>query len=100
MSVRNDRTPPQADRILSDPGVTVIVVEHHDRLTGFGFDLAASMAGCGQRTLPSENSETISDLIGDVIEVPTSLCAWMYWQRPAARRAEHTVVVATGGQPT
>jgi len=33
---------------LSDPAATVLVVEHRDRLTGFGC-LAASLAACGRR---------------------------------------------------
>jgi putative resolvase len=36
-------------KVLSDPAVTVVVVEHRDRLTRYGFeDLAASMSACGE----------------------------------------------------
>jgi putative resolvase len=50
-------------KLLSDPAVTVIVVEHRDRLTRFGFGhLAAAMAGCGRRIVVLEESETTSDL--------------------------------------
>ncbi len=35
-------------RLLSDPAVTVIVVEHRDRLTRFGFEhVAAALSACG-----------------------------------------------------
>ena len=83
-------------RLLSDPGVTVIVVEHRDRLTRFGFEhLAASMAACGRRVVVLEDSETTSDLVRDVTEVLTWLCARLYGQRSAARRAARAVAAAT-----
>jgi predicted site-specific integrase-resolvase len=34
--------PAQADSFLSDPGVSVVVVEHRDRLTRFGFEHVAA----------------------------------------------------------
>jgi putative resolvase len=87
-------------RILSDPAVTVIVVEHRDRLTRFGFEhLAASMSACGRRIVVLEDSETTSDLVRDVTEVLTSLCARLYGQRSASRRAAKAVAVATGDEP-
>jgi putative resolvase len=87
-------------RILSDPAVTVIVVEHRDRLTRFGFEyLAASMSVCGRRMVVLEDSETTSDLVGDVTVVLTSLCARLYGQRSASRWAAKAVAVATGDEP-
>ena len=87
-------------KLLSDPAVTVIVVEHRDRLTRFGFEhLAASLAACGRRIVVLEDSETTSDLVGDVTEVLRSLCAGLYGQRWASRRAAKAVAVATGEQP-
>ena len=86
-------------KLLSDPAVTVIVVEHRDRLTRFGFEhLAASLAACGRRIVVLEDSETTSDLVGDVTEVLRSLCAGLYGQRGASRRAAKAVAVATGEQ--
>jgi putative resolvase len=84
-------------RILSDPAVTVLVVEHRDRLTRFGFEqLAASLAACGRRVVVLDDAETSDDLVGDVTEVLTSLCARLYGRRSAARRAARAVAVATG----
>ncbi|HEX9336853.1 MAG TPA: IS607 family transposase, partial [Pseudonocardiaceae bacterium] len=75
-------------KLLSDPGVTVIVVEHRDRLTRFGFEhLAASLAAGGRRIVVLDESETTSDLVRDVTEVLTGLCARLYGQRSASRRA-------------
>lgn len=87
-------------KLLSDPAVTVIVVEHRDRLTRFGFEhLQASMAACGRGIVVLESEETTSDLVRDVTEVLTSLCARLYGQRSAARRAARAVAVATGTEP-
>jgi putative resolvase len=78
----------------------VIVVEHRDRLTRFGFEhLQASMAACGRRIVVLESQETTSDLVRDVTEVLTSLCARLYGQRSPARRAAKAVAVATATEP-
>lgn len=84
-------------RILSDPAVTVIVVEHRDRLTRFGFEhLAASLSATGRRIVVLDESETADDLVRDVTEVLTSLCARLYGRRSASRRAAKAVAVAIG----
>jgi len=87
-------------KLLSDPTVTVIVVEHRDRLTQFGFEhLQASMAACGRGIVVLESEETTSDLVRDVTGVLTWLCARVYGQRSAAGRAAKAVAVATGTEP-
>jgi putative resolvase len=84
-------------RLLSDPSATVIVVEHRDRLTRFGFEhLAASLAAAGRRIVVLDETETTDDLVRDVTEVLTSLCARLYGRRSASRRAARAVAVATG----
>jgi putative resolvase len=51
-------------------------VEHRERLTRFGFEhLAASMSACGRRIVVLDATETSDDLVRDVTEVLTSLCA-------------------------
>jgi putative resolvase len=86
--------------VLSDPAVTVIVVEHRDRLTRFGFEhLQASLASAGRRIVVLDNAETGDDVVGDVTEVLTSLCARLYGRRSASRRAAKAVLVATGDEP-
>ena len=83
-------------RFLSDPGVSVIVVEHRDRLTRFGFEhVAAGLAGSGRRIVVLDESETTDDLVREVTVVLTSLCARLYGRRSASRRAADAVAVAT-----
>jgi len=90
--------------LLSDPAVTVIVVEHRERLTGFGFEhLAASMSACGRRIVVLDATETSDDLVRDdlvrdVTEVLTSLCARLYGRGSASRRAAKAVAVATDSE--
>jgi putative resolvase len=82
---------------LSDPAITVLVVEHRDRLTRFGFEqLAASLSACGRRVVVLDDAETSHDLVRDVTEVLTSLCARLYGRRSASRRAAKAVAVAAG----
>ncbi len=86
--------------VLSDPAATVIVVEHRDRLTRFGFEhLQALLASAGRRIVVLDNAETADDVVGDVTEVLTSLCARLYGRRSASRRAAKAVAVATGDEP-
>jgi putative resolvase len=86
-------------KLLSDPAVTVIVVEHRDRITRFGFEhLAASMSACGRRIVVLDATETSDDLVHDVTEVLTSLCARLYGRRSASRRAAKAVAVATDSE--
>ena len=87
-------------KLLSDPAVTVIVVEHRDRLTRFGFEhLAASLSVAGGRIVVLDESETADDLVRDVTEVLTLLCARLYGRRSASRRAAKAVAVATSERP-
>jgi putative resolvase len=71
-------------------------VEHRDRITRFGFEhLAASMSACGRRIVVLDATETRDDVVRDVTEVLTSLCARLYGRRSASRRAAKAVAVAT-----
>jgi putative resolvase len=59
----NERRP-KLRRILSDPSVTVIVVEHPDRLARFGTgQLDAALAAAGRRVLVADPGETSDDLV-------------------------------------
>nr|WP_289626244.1 IS607 family transposase [Brockia lithotrophica] len=76
-------------KLLSDPNVTTIVVEHRDRLTRFGFEfLEAALWAQGRRILVVEEREVDDDLVRDMTEVLTSLAARLYGKRSAKRRAK------------
>ena len=56
--------------------------------------MEAALAGRGARVLVVEDGEVEDDLVRDVTEVMTSLCARLYGRRSARRRAERAVAAA------
>lgn len=75
--------------------MTVIVVEHRDRLARFGVEhLEAAMAASGRRLVVLDAEETSDDLVRDVTEVLTSMCARLYGRRSARNRAERGIAAA------
>ncbi len=92
---------PKLRRILSDPSVTVIVVEHRDRLARFGVEqLESALAAAGRRVLVSDPAETSDDLVRDMIEVLTSMCTRLYRWRGARNRAMRAITAAKRGDET
>jgi hypothetical protein len=87
-------------RLLSDPAVSVLVVECRDRLFGFEY-LSVALAACGRRVVVFDDVEATDGLVCDVAEVFTSLCAWLCGRWSVLRGAAKAVAVATGsGQRT
>ncbi|MEU1036433.1 IS607 family transposase [Streptomyces mirabilis] len=83
-------------RVLSDPAVAVIVVEHRDRLARFGVEhLESALSASGRRLVVLDPQETTSDLVRDITEVLTSMCARLYGQRAAKNRAARAIAEAT-----
>ncbi|MBI1758381.1 MAG: IS607 family transposase [Actinobacteria bacterium] len=73
--------------LLRDPKVSTIVVEHRDRLARFGVEhLEAALSATGRRLLVVDPAERDDDLVRDVTEILTSLCARLYGRRAAANR--------------
>jgi putative resolvase len=82
--------------LLRDPNVTTIVVEHRDRFARFGAEyVEAALAAQGRRLLVVDPAEVDDDLVRDVTEILTSLCARLYGRRAAANRASRAVAAAT-----
>lgn len=86
--------------LLRDPTVSTIVVEHRDRFARFGAEyVEAALTAQGRRLLVVDSAEVDDDLVRDVTEILTSLCARLYGRRAAANRARRAVEVATEGGP-
>ena len=84
--------------LLGDPAVSTIVVEHRDRFARFGAEyVEAALSAQGRRLLVVDPAEVDDDLVRDVTEILTSLCARLYGRRVAANRARRAVQAATGG---
>ena len=99
--VRAERAPRDVLALLRDPKVSTIVVEHRDRFARFGAEyVGASLAASGRRLLVVDPAEVDDDLVGDVTEILTSLCARLYGRRAAADRAARAVAAATAEDPS
>lgn len=80
-------------KLLGDPKVSAIVVEHRDRLARFGVEyLEAALAAHGRTVVVLDDAELPDDLARDLTEVLTSMCARLYGRRSASRRAAAAVV--------
>ena len=79
---------PKLTQLLTDAQVGVIVVEHRDRLTRFGYGyLTALLEQAGRRVEAIYPSDTDNELVDDVVAVITSMAARLYGRRNAKRRA-------------
>jgi putative resolvase len=75
-------------RLLADPAVTVVVVEHRDRLGRMNTELVeAALSAHDRRLVVLDDSEVSGDVVGDMVEVLTSFCAQLYGRRSARNRA-------------
>lgn len=77
-------------RVLSDPSVSRIVVEHKDRLTRFGFNYIKTMFP-GEIEVINEAKEDRDDLMGDFVAIITSFCSRLYGLRRNRRRTEKLI---------
>lgn len=69
--------------------VSVVVVEHRDRLGRMNTELVeAALAAAGRRLVVLDEGEVTDDLVRDMVEVLTSFCARLYGRRSARNRAE------------
>ena len=74
--------------ILSKPTVQTIIVEHRERLTRFGFEmLQSSLKAQGRHIIVLNDNEVEDDIVRDMTEILTSLCARLYGKRSAKNRA-------------
>jgi putative resolvase len=76
-------------RMLSDPKVTTVVVEHRDRLARMNTELVeAALVAHGRRLVVIDDKEMDEGLVRDMVEVLTSFCARLYGHKSAKNRAE------------
>lgn len=79
----------KARRLLADPGVQTVAVEHRDRLGRMNTELVeAALSAHGRRLVILDPDEVDDDLVRDITEVLTSFCARLYGRRSARNRAE------------
>ena len=90
----NDRRP-KLRKLLTDPKVTSIIVEHRDRLARFGAGMVDSMLQArGGSLIVINDQEVQDDLVRDMTEILTCFCARLYGRRSAANRAAKAIQAA------
>ncbi len=84
---------PKLLSLLKDTSITLLVVEHRDRLTRFGFDYLETLLETQGRKIEvvnlAENDK--EDLIADLVAIVYSFTARLYGQRRAKRKTEALV---------
>jgi putative resolvase len=84
-----DGARPAARRLLAGPGVQTVVAGHRDRPGPVNTELVeAALSAHGRGLVVLDPGEVDDDLLRDVTQVLTSLCARLYGRRPARNRAE------------
>jgi predicted site-specific integrase-resolvase len=75
--------------LLQDQSISVIVVEHRDRLARFGVPLLESaLSASGRQILVINDMEYQDDIMQDFIDLVTSMCARIYGKRAAKNKAK------------
>lgn len=75
--------------LLADPQVTTIVVENKDRLARMNVELVESALRAQNRTIAYiDETEIEDDMVQNIIDFMTSVCARMYGKRGAKRAVQ------------
>jgi len=84
---------PQLIKLLRCSLIDIILVEHKDRLTRFGFKYIEELLDIQGRKIEVINNipDDKDDLIQDFISVITSFCARIYGQRRCKRKTEKLI---------
>ena len=97
----NDRRP-RFLRLLADPSIGVIVVEHKDRATRFGFRYLETLLEQQGRRIEVVNlaEDGREDLVSDLVAIVYALSARLYGQRRAKRKTAGIIKELTEGEDT
>jgi putative resolvase len=88
----------KARRLLADPKLTTVVVEHKDRLGRMNIELVeAALAAHGRRLVVLDEGEVENDLVRDMVDVLTSFCARLYGRRSTRNRTRKALEAAEHG---
>ena len=80
---------PKFLKLLADPTIGTIIVEHRDRSTRFGWTYITTLMEAQGRPMEAVfPDETKDDLVNDFVSIITSMAARIYGRRGSKRRAE------------
>lgn len=84
---------PKLERLLKDQDFTLLVVEHKDRLTRFGFNYIETLLNKNNIKIEVVNPVTDEkdDIVQDFVSIITSFCARIYGQRRSKRKTEELI---------
>ena len=97
----NDRRP-KLRKLLGDPAVHTVIVEHRERLARFGVGMVEAMLQArGGALLVIDDAEVPDDLVPDDVvrdmtEILTCFCARLHGKRSAANRARRAMEAVSG----
>lgn len=91
---------PKLLALLEDQAITLIVVEHRDRLTRFGFRYLETLLRGQGRALEVVNQaeNATEDLMADLTAILSSFTARLYGQRRAKRKTETIIRALEAGE--
>lgn len=76
-------------RLLADPTVGMIIVEHRDRLVRMNAGLVESaLKAQGRRIIVVDDTESDDDLVRDMTDALTSFCARLYGRRAVKNKVQ------------
>ncbi len=79
---------PKLSKLLTDPTIGTLIVEHRDRLTRFGYEYIRQLLETqGRRIEVLFPSDTENELVDDFVAVIESLAARIYGQRSSRQKA-------------
>jgi predicted site-specific integrase-resolvase len=86
--------------LLQDRMVRIIVVEHKDRFTRFGFTGYKTLLNTDGRDIEvvNEAENGKEDLLQDLVSIITSFCARLYGQRRCKMKTEKIIQELTAGK--
>jgi predicted site-specific integrase-resolvase len=89
-------------KLLADTSITIVVVEHKDRLTRFGFNYISTLFSSQGRRIEVVNlaDNGTEDLLSDLTSIIYSFCARLYGQRRAKRKTEQITKQLEDGDAT
>lgn len=78
--------------LLADRSVGAIAVEHRDRFARWGAEyIEAALRASGRTLLVMDPAEVEDDLVRDMTDLLTSMCAKLYGRRAAKNRAQRAL---------
>ena len=92
----NDRRP-KLRKLLGDPAVHTVIVEHREPLARFGAGMVDEMPQArGGALMVIDDAEAPDGPVGDMTGILTRFCARLYGKRSAANRARRAMESVSG----